>query len=455
MEIKRSPDVARPVEVAKKAPRWPWVLAIVVGVVLVLGVGVVAFVMYTQKAPEAGQQANTTTNTGNSTNSTEPTPQPQGGARTINPTPNASDLSTLVFGRYDDPLGETGDTRFSGPLTLVTEDVSASRSKEAELATLDRGEPSTAVNGIASPNGQFLALYEAPGSRTSEGDEGSAHIWLVDLTDGGTRQEIADNPALIGRLVWSSDSKTLTWGEFQTNGTDLVTYDLVSGETRRDNRPTEEEDRMGLLVTAIRDDELFAVRQQVGTDDVGSLGVIKVSKDGALDGDFEKLFGLPAGLRGIDISADGRLVAIARGSGERIDAADSGPFVLELFDRSTGDVEQLRTSPSEGYSSPLFTPDGDHLIYAAASGLWSITINDSGDRSQLIDSDALDSLVPSAQLTPLVVQPDGSTVVFTLVTDKASEVFALATDAEEASADDVVELSKSDILNQSVFGWTE
>ncbi|MFO0702294.1 MAG: hypothetical protein U0514_00200 [Candidatus Andersenbacteria bacterium] len=460
MEIKRSPDVVRPVEVAKKAPRWPWVVGISLGAVVLLGVGVVAYVMFSQRMqPTAPQASNAGAN--NATNQTSPSSK----GHTVNPTPTTENLTKLVFARYDDPLGDSGDLRFTGPLTLVTSDLASANPREQTLATLDRREPSTAITGVVSPNGQFAAVVEQPGSSPKKGDEGKAHVWLVDLTDGGTLEQIADNPQLVGQLVWSPDSKTLIWGEFETNGdttskkadvaTTLVAYDVPTGESQRFDRPGESVDRNGLLVVAVRDGELFVVRQKVGTDDVGTLGVLKLGKSGALDGDFEKLLDLPPGLRGMDVAPDGTMVVLARGTGSRIDSAATGPFMLELFDRETNDTTQLRSSPTERYTSPTFTPNGKNVLYAAASGLWSITIKDSGDRNQLIDVDQLDSLVPSADLTPLLVQPDLSNVVFSLVSDTASKVFSLPFDSTEANANDTTELSSKDLLGQSVLGWTE
>lgn len=437
MEIKRSPDVVRPVEVAKKAPKWPWVLGVTLGSIIVLGLGVLGYVMYSQRMqPTSDQVATTPTNEQASNVPTEPS------GRTVEPTPDVDELTKAVLGLYNDPLNE--DDPFTGPLSVSAFDLSASRPKATELATLDRAESTVAVSGTASPNGQFVALLE-----------GEGHVWLVDLSDG-TSQEIANDPAMGGELVWSPDSDKLVWQQASQSATALVSYDVASGETETFQREDESDDNLGLQPLAWRGDELFVRRGAINTEDPGDLGVVEVSSTGDLDGKFSKLFDLPIAARGMDISPDGRMVVLARGSGEELGAASEGPFVVEVLDRDDGNsLVELRRSPDEGYTAPLFTPDGDFLVYAAASGLWRYNLDGSGDRTQLVATDAVEEFVDSPDLRPLSIQPDGSRLVFSAVSDSISRLLAVDLDAEEAAADDLVELTGDTLLGQSLFGWTE
>lgn len=466
MEIKRSPDVVRPVEVAKKAPKWPWVLGITLGSIIVLGLGVLGYVMYSQRMqPTPNQAANEPTN---QPPVNAPT-QPEG--RTIAPTPTTEKLTKAVIALYNDPLDE--DNPFSGPVTLSTFDLGSSRPKPVDVETLERQDLAVSVSGVVSPNGQFVGIFEAPGTGTGT-DEENGHIWLVDLTDGSA-QEIAQDPAFSGQLVWSPDSTTLVWsqllrsvtktsqaegseptGDEVSTATGLVAYDVASGEMQEFAREDESEDSLGLAPLAWREDELFVRRGAPNTEDPGSIGVIKVGKSGDLDGKFSKLFDVPISARGWDISPDGRKIVLARGTGDTLGAASEGPYVIEVLDRDDGNaLVELRRSPDEAYTAPLFTPDGEFLVYAALSGLWLYNLDDSGDRTQLVATDEVEEFVDSPELRPLSVQPDRSHLVFAAISDNVSRLLAVELDAEEAAADDLVELTDGNLIVQNFLGWTQ
>ena len=435
MEIKRSTDVARPVEVAKRAPKWPWIVGLSIGGAVVLALGVVGYVMYSQRVQPPTPTINDAAND-------QPAPE-AGKVREVNPTPNPEDLTKIVFGLYDEALAQ--DQIFTGPVTIYALDLSSSRPKSNQITVLERAEASTTVIGAASPNGQFLALFEPAGSRKN--DQELNHVWLVDLVSGQA-QEIVENPSLVGQFVWSSDSKTLFWGERDADATTLVAFYVASGETKRYARAIEQKKELALIPQALREGELFVVLQDLESEDPGTLGVIKLGEDGNLEGEFEKLLDLSANQRGLDISPDGRLIVMARGS------SSDGPYLLELMDRGNGDIEELRRSPTEQYQSPLFTLDGERIVYAAASGLWAYTLADSGDRVQLVANTEIDNLLTQADLKPWVMQPDGSRLVFVASNDEESQILAIDLDAEEASSDDLTVVAE-DTLAQSVFGWTK
>jgi hypothetical protein len=53
------------------------------------------------------------------------------------------------------------------------------------------------------------------------------------------------------------------------------------------------------------------------------------------------------------------------------------------------------------------------------------------------------------------VQPDQSHLLFAAISDNVGRLLAVELDAEEAAADDLVELTDGNLIVQNFLGWTQ
>ena len=455
MEIKHSsPQSARPMEVHHGKRRWPWVLLIVLGSLLVIG-GIIA-ALYFYSGRLLNRDADTTTNnTPTQDQQTDNGDQSSNGDRpsatgfTVDRLPDPDDINSLVIGRFADE----GD---QGPISLVTVDASDTGTlRETKVLTLDETIPDPLVRGVVSPNGQFIAVIEREtplsGGPTNELDN---RITLVELSSGQTASVTERLHGVIDP-VWTPDSHYLIYGNSDPDleqPQQVFSYGVESGET---TSITPSEDGPGALfipVAATKDD-LFVIRTITATEDPGALGTFGLSSQGELTNDFEKIISLPSASLGFDISADGREIVMAAGSGQIGDFG--GPYTLEILDRSTGEIEELRSSASEKYSSPRFTHDGDRIVYGAASGVWLLD-RTSEERTQLIEAGEFELSDEVAR--PHLVSPDDEHVVVRLVSssvDSSETWYILALDQEEQLFDDIGTIDPDeDGATVGAFGWT-
>jgi hypothetical protein len=458
MEIKRTPTNANPIEVARPRTRkkWPWIVG-GVSILVIVVVGIIVYMLLRNDSAEPEVATPTPTETNTVVPPTEGE-QPFSVAKA----PVASDLTSVVYGRYESPLESKGSEEqedFTGPLTVFGADASEPGVlKEKRLFEFKRQEGDTPVRGgVVSPNGQFVVLQENPGATP---DTAAYHLSIIELATGKEITLPAITGDLYGLPVWLPDSSGFVYSTFvlaQDKGTSvLFVYDVERNEIDSYQRDEESADRNALIPLKITKDELIAIRTIAQSEAVGEIGSIKIGERGILNGAFKKIIDPSPAINGFDISKDGQRIIMARGSGDDLGSLDTAPYVLELFDRETGKLEELRSSPTERYTSPRFTSDGEGIVYGAVSGLWFLEL-ESGDRRQLFSTETVESLSSDAIVRPLSVNPSGDIFLFTITSPsrKNTQFYTLPVDAEDADAEELGDLRSENDLEENFLGWTE
>jgi hypothetical protein len=457
MEIKRTPTNANPIEVARPRTRkkWPWIVGVSILVIVVVGIIVYMLLRNDSAEPEVATPTPSETNT-----VVPPTEGEQ--PFSVAKTPAQSELTNVVYGRYESPLESSGPDEqeaFTGPLTVFSADASDTGAlPEKRLFEFKRQEGDTPVRGGAvSPNGQFVVLQENPGATP---DTAAYHLSIIELATGKeiTLPDVTGD--LYGLPVWLPDSSGFVYSTFllaEDKGTSvLFVYDVARNEVDSYQRDEESAERMALIPLAITKDELIVIRAVGQSGDPGEMGSIEIGERGILNGAFKKIMALPESISGFDISSDAQLIIMTRGSGTDLGSLDSPPFVLELFDRETGELEELRSSPTEKYTSPRFTADDEGIIYGAVSGLWFLEL-ESGDRRQMFSTETVQSVSSDDIVRPLSVSPSDETLLFTITSPsrKNTQFYTLSIDADDADADELGDLRSENDLEENFFGWTE
>jgi|GEM_PF-4750347 len=451
MEIKHSnPNVARPVERHAGKRRWPWVVLIVLGVLVVMGGIVAALYFYGGTLLKRDS-----TNTAQTNQPNTPEDQSDGTTVTgldIKQQPDADDLTNLVIGRFaeDNNMGalklSTADALDSGELT------------ESKVLTLEPKLEGGFVSATMSPNGQFLAVTENQEPSTGPTVELKHVLSLVELSSGD-QTVIDDNfMGLPPTLIWTPDSSHIIYVGTSVDTRvmqSLNSYDVKTGEVTSQIPEFAEDEEFTYQPIMATDNDLFVIKGLI-PEGPGELGTLGLDDKGQIGSDFEKIIDLSMASRGLDVSSDGKQIVFARGTGDSLGDADRGPFVLELLDRSTGEIEELRTSATEEYAAPKFTRDSENIIYGAASGVWMLEL-ESGDRTQLVESSEFDEATDV--LEPRFVSPNGEFVVIAEGTlfGVAQRFYVLATDKEEQSFNDIgrVEPEGTDTTDSlEAYGWT-
>jgi len=437
MEIKQTPRVTRPVEEVSGNSKWPWIILVIVIVFLLLA-GVLIYFYFIGKPATSDKEAQNT--------AVEENTEPLVGATSsfIKDT-DPEDLTEIVYGRFNDPVSFDEFDIFTGPIDLVSADSTSPTAKESDLFTFDNKSDDESVLGSVSPNGQFISLVNLSESQ----------LFVGELPDGPVEQVETPAGLSIQGPVWLPDSTGFIFStidsSFSGSSTELVFYDVESGESESYVREESNDlDKILLPVMATKD-ELFVIRSADGSEDPGSLGVIEIGASNALDGDFEQLSDLSIAQRGrMAVSPDGKLISWAEGSGAELGSSDNGPFSLELLDRATGQITTLRKSANEGYTSPIFTPDGDSLVYGAASGIWILDLA-TKERVQIIDIDDQDDVDFGSLAVPVSVRPDSGMLL--VATDNGSQTAFSITPLDELSQ--LVDLDSPNDQENNFYGWTE
>ncbi len=462
MEIKHSsPEIARPVEVHAGKRRWPWIVLIVLGVLIVIGGIVAALYFYGGRLLNNKPSNNQTSqNQSNQSNQTE-----QGSTATgfsVKTDVAKDELTKLVIGRF----AEQSDF---GHVKLSTADATDSGLlNETKILTPDSQLEGSFMRVSISPNGQFAALFEGETPKTG-GSASSAtpkqQLSVINLSSGKSMaiaSSTQDPPTLLGREVWTPDSTRIINTRTDDKGVlvNLNVYDVENAHTTNLS-PTfaagEEFDLIPRMATA---DDLFVEKHGVKGDDPGQLGTLKISGDGTISLDFQKIIDISPASRGYAVSPDGSTIVLAMGSGQGLGSTNVAPFILESLDRSTGEVKQLRKSSSEGYSAPLFLPDGESILYGAASGVWMLNLK-TEDRTQLVESSIFDNFGDTgiAVVEPTLISPDGKNVVISVPVDKglSHELYTLPSDSDTEKFSNLgrVEPVASDETGSvDALGWT-
>jgi hypothetical protein len=456
MEIKRTPTNANPIEVTRPRKKWPWIAGAVSIIVIVAALITVYMILGREDTePEIAAPTPAETNT---------TVTPTEGEQpfVVAKAPAVSELTRIVYGRYEAPLESKGSDEveeFTGPLTVFGAQAGDTGAlPEKRLFEFKREEAAAPLRGgVVSPNGQFVVMQENPGGTA---ETNAYHLSIIEIASGREITLPAITGDLYGLPVWLPDSSGFVYSTFvlaEDKGTSvLFVYDVARNEIDSYQRDEESADRNALIPLAITKDELIAIRTIAQSEAVGEIGAIEIGERGILSGPFKKIIDPSPAINGFDISEDGQMIIMARGSGEDLGSLDTAPFVLELFDRETGELEELRSSPSERYTSPRFTSDGEGIVYGAVSGLWFLEL-ESGDRRQMFATETVESVSSDAVLRPLSISPADETLLFTVTTPSAknTQFYTLPLDVEEGDEADLGDLRSENDLEENFFGWTE
>lgn len=395
-------------------------------------------------------KSDTDQNQTNQDNQTQPD-EPSG--LSVKPTPDADDLINLVVARFADE-GNRGDLKLSTVDATDTGELT-----ETKVLTLESKREDGVTAATVSPNGQFVALVEHEEPTSGPVDGVTNVLSLVELGSGDQTVIDDDFKSTPPAVVWTPDSEYLIYsGTNADTGIieSLNVYNLESGIVGSSVMSLAEGEEFSYVPVAATNNDLFVLKVEP-PEGPGELGTLSLSDSGEVGLDFEKIIDLSMASRGFDVSSDGKQIIFARGTGESLGDAENGPFILELLDRGTGEIEELRTSSSEGYKSPKFTEDGESIIYGAASGIWMLEL-ESGDRTQLVESSEFDNLIDEV-VEPLFISPNGEIVLVGVPVEVGPkyEFYAVPTDGENQPLGELgqIEATPSDEDGAlDVFGWT-
>ncbi len=460
MEIRRSPEVARPTAEKKKPSLTVWIW-VAIAILVVAGIVVLALFAFGVFGTKTNKTTDSLSNSGSQTSND--TSEVATGI-TVEPTPDADELTRLTYGRqFDLRKDEDAEKPFRFSVNAVDTKVSATKDlDQGTLFDLSGTSKDIPLTAWAAPNGKLIAVLQDRNYEKKQGEDGEQTLYVTSV-DGRARHNIAEGTLnIFGSPVWSEDSKFLFYSEFFTDGdgTDfkitnkLHVFDVANGKLNSFERPQEDSDGTGLLPKAVRGEDLFVVRVNPGIEDPGELGVISLGANAAADGDFEKLMDFSIAGRGFAISHDGKSVVVARGTGESLGSEAEGPFLIELFDRATGELTELRKSPTERYTAPLFSKDDESIVYGAISGLWRLDIG-TKKRTNILSSDEADKIGKSAEVTPVSVRPDDGLLLFTVDSAGSVEFMLVDFDADEAKVADLLDLELKDDEPDNFYGWIQ
>ena len=113
--------------------------------------------------------------------------------------------------------------------------------------------------------------------------------------------------------------------------------------------------------------------------------------------------GAPAEYRGVNLSPDGKRIAVHRHEGDGGD--------IWIFEPSHGPMSRLTFDPNRDNSSPVWSPDGIHLAYSAfQDGRWRIyqkLATGNSNEEQLVETDL--------NTAPMSWSPDGKRILLRVV----------------------------------------
>jgi Tol biopolymer transport system component/predicted Ser/Thr protein kinase len=136
--------------------------------------------------------------------------------------------------------------------------------------------------------------------------------------------------------------------------------------------------------------------------------LVHVSRNGLLT----SLTSRRGGFRSPRVSPDARRVAVV------IDPPDEGPSDIWMFDRTHGGLTRFTTEAHN--LSPVWTPDGQRLVWARQGAVVSQAADGSGKPATLVAT--------KPYQYPRAITPDGGTLIFDHVTDRARDIWAVSLD---------------------------
>jgi Tol biopolymer transport system component len=134
--------------------------------------------------------------------------------------------------------------------------------------------------------------------------------------------------------------------------------------------------------------------------------LVQVSRSGLLT----PLTSRRSGFRIPRVSPDGRRVAVV------IDPPDEGPADIWLLDRTHGGLTRFT---AEAHNlSPVWTPDGQRLVWAREGTVLTQAADGSGTP---------ETLVPKKRYQyPRAITPDGGTLIYDQVVNRAVDIWAVS-----------------------------
>ena len=109
---------------------------------------------------------------------------------------------------------------------------------------------------------------------------------------------------------------------------------------------------------------------------------------------------MPALYQGLDLSPDGKRVAVHR--------HDANGCDVWLFESDRGTMSRLTFDPTQDNSSPIWSPDGSRIVFSSRrNGKWGLYVklaDGTGTEELLVESDRV--------ATPMVWSSDGKFVVY-------------------------------------------
>ncbi len=417
MEIKRTPRATgRAVEQGRTRSKWPWLLVIIILILVLLAALLVYFVSLSRKVNES--------NTASQQEESTSTAEVSGTPAQIATKPAVEEMFNLIFARPTSTISE-GREEVSGNFNVYSVDSAASDLEKTLLGTLDASDWTGHVRGELSPNGQF-AYFLSPFA---------CAVFLADLSSDSLTENKTFKPQQVfscnefkqypEQAAWLPDSSGFLFNvppnHQEYSKSSWLLYDLTSGQTKNIDEQGLVDSDFGYLPVQIVGEELFALRFKITDPLKQTLGVIKLEGQ-AIAGKFEKIITAPDDINGaFVVSDDGQLISWTR----KQKNSGNSLALLELLDRATGEIKELRKSGTADYSNSLFNHAGTKLYYTAASGLWSYDL-ESGKRNQIIDESEVPDSKGKGLIQAIKIRPDDGALAVRVNPGGAGQTLPLA-----------------------------
>jgi serine/threonine protein kinase len=278
---------------------------------------------------------------------------------------------------------------FSRANNVALSRVSAAGGEPVEVTKLANGQI-THRGPWFLPDGRHF-LYFAGGSENVSG------VFLSSLDSSESRRLMTADT----RAIYSPSGDLL----FVRQGTLLrQSFNVNTLELRGEAVPVAQRISVNnnLGAFSVSDNGVLAYRSGAGEVDVTLAWVDRSGK-------VVETLGTPAPYRGVDLSDDGKRIAVHRHDGNGGD--------IWLLESSRGPISKQTYDPSQENSSPVWAPDNSTIAFAALqSGKWRIyrkAVNAATSAELLAEFDQ--------NTAPMDWSPDGKFIVLRVVTSQADE----------------------------------
>ena len=271
-----------------------------------------------------------------------------------------------------------------GNKTTLQRVAASGQGKPIEVTQLSRGQMAHRSPWFL-PDGRHFLYYAAQGTAETSG------VFVGALDSPDTKRLLpADSGA-----VYSGTGDLL----FVRQGTLLrQPFDVKKLEISGDPVPVAEHIPVNSTVGAfsVSDNGVLTYRSAVTEEQVILTWIERSGK-------VIETVGTPAEYRGVDLSPDGKRIAVHRHEGDGGD--------IWIFEPSHGPMSRLTFEPARENSSPVWSRDGTHLVYSAVqNGRWHIyqkPATGNSNEEQLVETDL--------NTAPMSWSPDGKRVLLRVV----------------------------------------